>query len=422
VAPSDETFWRDQESRRADLEQPCCTQSSMAWSLVDMPGDLAIVIHGESDCLTSFFRHLGRNTHGYYGTRLSERQLIAGDTSAPLRRLLTLIASERRPAAILVLGTCPIELVGDPFEMVVEEVARDTGVPMRALRTHGLALMSQARCHDWLCCELASLAEPEEPQAERINLIGLPRATDRDELVELLGAAGLVLNGCYPNGTTWSEWRRIRRAAASFVVDRSMFPRLCGALAGWGQQVHEVPLPVGCRSTAEFYRAIAESCGAGAELEGALAERLDELNVAGERLAGRARGRRLAVCVRMVKTHRSDRLAYDGLGELPMLRELGFELGILVQGPPEEAARQRFGERLAELGHGDVPFDVFEGPWMLGDRLRRGRYELAVMSDVAQNVVEQEGVRMIGTGELQPLLAGVPRNLRLIEQVLEEGP
>lgn len=419
---SDDRFWREQERRHEQLEQPCCTQSSMCWALTDLAGDLAVVIHGEADCANSFFRHLGRSTSQYFSTRLSERQLVTGATARPLRRLLERIAVERRPEAVLVLGTCPVELIGDPFEQVVADVAREVEIPMRALRTHGLALMSQTRCQDWLASELARLAEPGAQQERAVNLIGLPRFADLDEVVELLGAAGIRLNGSYPNGTSLAAWRRVGRAAVSFVVDPPMFPSLLERLAEAGQPVVEVPLPIGPAATAELYRIVAARFGARTALEGALEPRLAQLQPAMERLAARARGRRLAICVRMSKTHRTDRLAHDGLGELPLLRSLGFEVGLLVQGPPEQAPRQRFADRLAELGHGDVPFDVFEGPWRLGQRLREGGYEIALMSDVAQNVVEEAGIRMIPAGALRPLLSGMPDNLRLIAQVLEEGP
>jgi len=422
MAGGDDAFWREQEARPQKLEQPCCTQSNISWSLVDMPGDLAVVVHGESDCLNCFFRHLGRSTTSYYSTRLSERQLIGGDTGQPLRRLLRLIVRQRRPEAVLVLGTCPIEIIGDPFEAVVDEVSRDSGIPMRALRTHGLALMSQARSQDWLCSELAELSAAEPPGERIVNIVGLPRSADRVEMKRLLAAAGLEVNGCYPNGTSIAEWRAIRRAPASFVVDREMFPRLCGTLAGWGQRLVDVPLPVGVEPTARFYRAVAEAFGVRPELDRMLDPQLEDLQAGCDRLAARAHGRRLAICVRMVKTHRSDRLAYDGLGELPMLRSFGFDIGILVQGPPEDAARARFAQRLDELGYSDVSFDVFEGPWKLGERLRRGGFVIAVMSDVAQNVVEQAGIRMIFTGDLQPLLAGMHRNMRLIGQVLDDLP
>ena len=99
--------------REKQLGQPCCTQSGMSWTMIDMPGNFAVVIHGESDCLTCFLHHTGRSTHRIYSTRLTEEMLTTGRTEKALRTCLELIAAEERPELVLVLGTCPVEVIGD---------------------------------------------------------------------------------------------------------------------------------------------------------------------------------------------------------------------------------------------------------------------------------------------------------------------
>ena len=43
LAASDEAFWRRQEKRRErGMGQPCCTQSGVSWSMIDVPGDFAV--------------------------------------------------------------------------------------------------------------------------------------------------------------------------------------------------------------------------------------------------------------------------------------------------------------------------------------------------------------------------------------------
>ena len=50
VEAADEAFWQKQEARkRGLLGQPCCTQSNMSWAMMDVPGDFAVVVHGEFD-------------------------------------------------------------------------------------------------------------------------------------------------------------------------------------------------------------------------------------------------------------------------------------------------------------------------------------------------------------------------------------
>ena len=419
VLSSDEAFWREQEGRRRDLGQPCCTQATMCWALSDLAGDLAVVVHGEGDCLNSFFHHLGGNTASFYSTRLSDDQLIRGETSEPLAHLLELLVCERRPEAVVVLGTCPVEMIGDPFEAVVKEASERMSTPMVALRTHGLSLTSQAQCYDWLYETLAGLPQLEEPLTASCNVVGLPSARGYPELEALVAGLSMRVNGVYPNGTSLAAWRAISHAETTFVVDREMFPRLLGRLEGWGQRLISVPMPVGVAQTTAFYQAVADA------YEGArrVAPELDALRAAvlpaQQQTAGRARGRRLAICLRMVKSHRSDRIAFDGLGELPFYEELGFDCALFVQGPPEAAARDQFRQRLEELGYAGVPFEIFPGPWQLGERLEQGGFDVAVMSDAARNVVERVGLEMIPVGALRPFFSGMASNLALVDRVLE---
>ena len=100
---SDEQFWKKQQRRRdRQLGQPCCTQSGMSWSMIDMPGNFAVVIHGEYDCVNCFHHQRGQSAIQYYSTRLTEAQLTTGRTEEPLRRCLELIAERQQPEGVVV--------------------------------------------------------------------------------------------------------------------------------------------------------------------------------------------------------------------------------------------------------------------------------------------------------------------------------
>lgn len=415
---ADERFWQAQESRRQQLGQPACSQSNMSWALYDMPGDFAVVIHGESDCLNCFFHHVGGGGDRYFSTRLTDHQISTGQTGAPLKNLLGAIVRVRRPAAVVVLGTCPVEVIGDRFEEVVHEVAAETGTPMVALHTHGLALMPLHRIQDWLYATLAGLgAAPSERSG--VNLLGVPAGIENDELEAVLGGVGVRLNGVYPNDTRLEDWQRLPAATATCVVDLSMYRKLKRALQKLGQQVVDVPMPLGLDGTAAFYTAVAACQGVSAEaVAAALAPERARLLPLVEGFAARAQGRRIALCVRMLKTHRVELLAHGGLFPYGLLRELGFAVEVLIQGPTEDHARARYRALLDKHGLDDVPLTPFPGPWKLGEVLRAGGVEGAIMSDVARNVVEEVGLPWVSTGDLKPGLAGMHANLELMERLL----
>lgn len=452
----DEAFWRKQEARREKkMGQPCCTQSGMSWSMIDMPGDFAVVIHGEFDCVNCFHHHVGRSAANYYSTRLTEAQITNGETQEPLRRCLRLIAKERKPEAVIVLGTCPVEVIGDRFETVVEQVAKETSIPMVPLHTSGLAMLSQTRMLDWLYDTLAALpaGEPVDrswqretglvaldalfrgarrehvtaiarkeptPLARRLNLVGLPESDGVPEPVAIAGALGLEVNGVYPFGASSSEWRAIRHAAAAFMVDASMLPRLRRRLESFGQAIVDLPMPVGLGPTRACYADIAKTFGVEGELDRVLADRIAPIEAAIARSKSRIGGTRMAVAIRMLNTYRADQLAFEGLGDLGALVEAGLDVTLLVQGPPEEASRAAFAKSLSARGI-TLPFEIFAGPFAFGEALQRGRYDVCYASDSSRQAARDAGVPMISARGLAPYLEGVVPNLELLARLVGEA-
>lgn len=461
----DEAFWQKQQKRREkQMGQPCCTQSGMSWTMIDMPGNFAVVIHGEFDCVNCFHHHIGRSAVNYYSTRLTEEHLTNGRTEGPLRECLALIAKEQAPEIVIVLGTCPVEVIGDQFGPVVEDMSRKTGIPMIAIRTSGLALSSQKQMLDWLFRTLATLPEAppvdrrwqrevallsmealfehhasntgiaalkarfgglaSTPEADplRVNLIGTPGTGGVvPEPIVVLAGAGIEVNGQYPEGASITEWRAIRHATHSFVVDTGMFPRLMKVLAGHGQSLHEIPLPIGLSGSLAFYESVGVASGRTTEIREAIAPWVAPAQASVGAFVAEHGGLRLAVAIRMLNNYRTEVLAYDGLGELPALIELGFEIELLVQGPPEADAQAAFRETLDKRGC-TLPFSVFPGPYALADMLRQGRYDLCVVADSSRDAAHQAGVPMLSTRELAPWLGGVEANVAHVRRALSEKP
>jgi hypothetical protein len=223
------------------MGQPCCTQSGVSWSMIDVPGEIAVVVHAEFDCVNCSHHHVGRSAVRFYSTRLSEGALTRGLTREPLERCLEQIAAARPPDLVLVLGTCPVEVIGDAFHEVVEEACARTGVRMVALRTSGLKLTSRREMLDWLYSTLAAACPPTGAPSG-LALFGLPGPRrGRPEPVAVLARAGFSVQACLPRGADSSDWRGLRGAARTVLVDRSMFPRLVAGLEADGQVITEVP-------------------------------------------------------------------------------------------------------------------------------------------------------------------------------------
>lgn len=412
---ADEAFWRRQEQRRErGLGQPCCTQSGVSWSMIDVPGDFAVVVHGEFDCLNCFHHHVGRSARRFFSTRLTEAQLTRGDTQGPLRRCLELIVRDVAPSMVLVLGTCPVEVIGDAFFEVVARVAAETGVPMVPLRTSGLKLTSQREMLDWLYTTLASQARPPAG-GPAVNLFGLPgpRRT-RPEPAEVLVRAGATLGACLPQAATWADWQGARDARCTVMVDRSMFPRLVAQLEADGQEIIEVGQPTGIGPTVALYQAL----DAAARAEGRVLAQVAPARQAAEAAVSAARarlsGRRIGVAIRMLNAYHLSALVHEGLGELPALLELGLDVELLVQGAPDPDAQAAFATALSARGFGGLPFQIFPAPWALPELLARERYDLVSLADSSLHAAQQAGTPCLPTGSLLPCFRGAEANARQI--------
>lgn len=465
-AHQDEAFWQRQEARISGaLGQPCCTLSGMCSLLRSVTGRFAVVIHGERDCLNSFHLDQGPAVINFFTTDLSEREVTSGLTQEALKDCLQLVIAEHRPQVVFVLGTCLVEMIGDRFERVVDEISQKSGVPMAALHVSGLKLGSQGEMLDWLFETLADLPpaetaapgwcrragtlgfsifirqrqrdlqaakdlfgqiskleSPQKPAPGRsLNFIGLPEGGrgGRMEPVVVLEDLGLEVNGIYPYGASLDDWRSIGQAGTSFVVDRQLYPRLIGRLERMGQRVVEIPLPVGVAQTDRFYRIVAETCGLGGKLDDYLQEQGRRAKARLEVFQKRRGKLRMAMGIRLLNNYRPDQLAYQGLGDVLALAEMGFDLTLLVQGPPEERSRKEFKSQLESLGC-DLPFEVFPDPWSLSERLQAGRYDVAYLADHSREEAAKAGVPMVVSRGLAPFFAGIFHNLATLDRLLDE--
>jgi len=426
ILERDERFWQEQQARLTrQIGQPCCSLSGMSTLLVAMPGNFAVVMHGESDCANCFLQTQGPSGAKFYSSKISQLQFTTGQTAEPLRRCLELVIAQKSPDAVFVLGNCLMEMIHDDFDSVAKEVEERTGTPVLPLRTHGLEAGSQAKMVDWLYSTLASLSE-KHGQASgkngRLNLIGLPELQQeelRSELFGILQAAELEVNGSYPFQTSLEDWQRIGRAEASFVVDRGMYPQLVSRLEAMGQDCIEIPLPVGLENSLDLLRAIGKRFKAEKKVMKAAEAKKRALSKRLVAFKKRFGGLRAALGLRMVNNYRADQLAYDGLGDFAFFVEAGFAPTLFIQGPPEEKARRHFQERLEQLGC-RLPFHIFPDPFDLPKMLKAGRFDVAYLADHAKREARQAGVPLIPGRSLEPFFAGAVRNLDYIEQVLSE--
>ena len=190
-----------------------------------------------------FHHHTGPSAQNVYSTRLTEYQITSGETQRPLRHLLGLIIQEKRPDAIIVLGTCPVEVIGDRFEMVTEDVSRETGVPIAALHTSGLKMTRLVDMQDWLFASLAEMKEgkgAQKPQSfQTIGFMG--EQSSFPEFESVIHDLQLTHHGEFPSQSFFSAWETDEVPDKSFVVDATTFPKLISTLTSQGMIAWKFP-------------------------------------------------------------------------------------------------------------------------------------------------------------------------------------
>lgn len=446
IQEKDEAFWQKQQKRREKrLGQPCCTQSGISWSMMHIPGRFAVIVHGEKDCLNCFHHHTGVSSHQFYSTRLSDAQLTMGTTEEALRECVSLIAKEQRPELILVLGTCPVEVIGANFLETVEDLSQEIDIPIIALKTSGLKLSSQSEMLDWLYEVLAGLDQkpriqtinPKDTQKLRIlwkrawgivlpesypeagysiNLFGLPasRTADLSWIFSFLGIHTLS----FPEQASLDNWKQLQAAKATFLTDTAIFPRFLKKMAASGAPAIEIPVPVGLESTEKMLLNIARFCERESEAKTLLQQILPRLNTELREIQKQYEGKTFALILRMRNTVQLDAIAQGGLGMIPFVRELGGRLTLYIQGAPDPEVKEAYQRILQEKGI-QLPFFIFSSPYSLSEMLKQEQYSLVFGPDQGAQAAARAGRAYLDFGNLTSGFSGLRKNWTLVAEAMK---
>ena len=322
------------------------------------------------------------------------------------------------PDAIIVLGTCPVEVIGDRFETVVDAVSEETQVPMVALHTSGLKLSTQQDMLDWCFDTLAGLGEADKPTSKGgVALLGMPDdARGSAEVQAALEGTNLKLIGSFPRGATLDDWKSLPHVDSLLVSDHGMFPTLMSRLNKTVEHITETPLPYGLEQTLAVYTLLGQLSGN--PLSPHFESLRDRAQQEIETFRTKWAGVRMALGIRMHNSNQFDMVARGGLGHVRMFTELGLDVTLLIQGSPDPSMRAVWTDLLAEHGL-DLPFDVFPGPYAVGECLSRGNYQLACVADWMHHQASDTGIPIIFSHQMRPWLGGVAHNLRYLTRKLE---
>lgn len=414
------------ERRAGELAQYACSMTGFAFYLWTLRG-LSVVIFGERDCVNAFHRfpdtvapHEG--PWHFYTAAITEDDVTKGRMEERLLRCLRFVAGKGRP--IVVLSTCLAHMVGADPRPVLRKVERETGVPIVYVATSGLRPKTQAEVGDWIATVL--LEEFGERQVERdptkVNLVGFqthrgPNKGEsfRAEVQRVLSRVGLSLNAAVPAGATLEEWKRLYEASLTVVADRACFRKFLSALGG---EVVEMAPPVGIKKTDEFYKGIASLVGRSLDLE-EIPERAKALKAL-EEARRKFEGKRLAYGLGSHHNFDSPQIVAEGLGDLPLLLELGFDIVVVIQERDRPEVHERIRKNLSAL-EVDLPYKLFYEPAVLSPVLEEVGADVAYISDFLGDQAERAKVPFVRLGRLRPGYGGVKAAIEVFGRALFGG-
>jgi hypothetical protein len=410
------------------LAQEACAYQAASALLLDLRGELLVLIHGDVDCVNVLPQTLARS-HGlaerFFSTNLSDADLSSGASEQRLREALLLLAREKAPRLLIVLTTCSTVLIGDDVAGIVDAASGETGIPMVAVKTHGLRPRSPAEIIDQVYALLVQGAAPSDrDRARRLNLVGF-RMTAREhaELTAGLQAQGLTIHATLNDRATLDDFGAAGGAAWNVMPGPDQLLDFQARARARLDQGHvEIPLPFGLTATDTFYaRITGELLGrAPAGFEEARARAVAATEAFRARHAADAP--RLAFNLGSLATYDLRRLAQEGLAELPLFEELGFEITLLVQGPADDANQARVGRALATLGV-DHPYVVFPDPGRLAALPELMGAALFFGARLLRQQVDTAGVPFIDcrAAEIEMGYEGVALSVARVEAALAEG-
>jgi hypothetical protein len=415
------------------LAQECCSYQASTQLLMMMRGRMAVIVHSDRDCSNVLPKTGGflqaEDGYRFFCTNMKEDELVTGQGNAKLRRAIELVHAAQQPDLIIVLATCPTVMIGDNIKNVARKAAKDLGINVVAELTNGLRPKSPAEVIDNLysvLCRGAHAPAPDRDLRRRINLVGIQLSSEeRGETETILNAMGLTVNVVLNESSALADFLGVASAAWNVHPGPNMllgFDEQCQQK--FAQRVIEVPLPFGVDATDRFYRTIGTAIGldtavidsaiAGprAPAFAALAEYRTRLH---DRIRNeKARAPRCAFNIGSVRSFDLRRIALEEMGELPFFEELGFGFKLFIQGPQDDANRQRTAGVLAELGM-TQPFVVFPDPGSLATHVRPGEFDVFFGIDFLADQLSKVNLPLLEKSVLGLGYSAVPLNLERLD-------
>jgi len=224
----------------------------------------AVLVHGPKGCVYHINYILGMRgdrPSEIYSTCLDEQDVIFG-ADHKLKTAIKDLDRELHPDLIAVLSCCASDIIGEDVESAIRDIT--TTAPVIGIDAGGFEgdfRTGYSETLTRLVEEFVKKRERTDPRS--VNLIGLLRGgPDLQEIVRVLGLAGITVNAVLTADATLEEIRQLGRAALNIVLCEPAgkdAAELLHIKCGIPYIIEE--LPIGIDATRQFLLRVTKALG-----------------------------------------------------------------------------------------------------------------------------------------------------------------
>lgn len=190
--------------------------------------DCLLVIVGTDEC-SYYTKSLTINErYGGIGGRcvsvvLDSHDVTFGSTES-MHKAFAEIVEEYQPKCVMLVTTCVIEVIGDDYDAIAEELTRKYQLPVMAVHTEHFKCEDHFPGFERALTACQRIMQPQEGDGS-VNVLGQRMGNFADtELHRLLAAAGVKIGVQLPSGCTTEKIRRAPAAKVNIVVHDIALP------------------------------------------------------------------------------------------------------------------------------------------------------------------------------------------------------
>lgn len=190
--------------------------------------DCLLVIVGTDECSYYTKSLTISERYGGIGGRcvsvvLDSHDVTFGSTES-MHKAFAEIMEEYQPKCVMLVTTCVIEVIGDDYDAIAEELTRKYQLPVMAVHTEHFKCEDHFPGFERALTACRRIMQPQEGDG-RVNVLGQRMGSFADtELHRLLAEAGVKIGVQLPSGCTTEEIRRAPAAKVNIVVHDIALP------------------------------------------------------------------------------------------------------------------------------------------------------------------------------------------------------